>query len=169
MKRLLSHSKMIFKLLAAPMIVVFFLLSLSCVSYWGFTKEKAALDDIYHNRFKGYQVSSKIQNLLSNVHSNMYKVISWASANYEAKKVEELAKGQAAAIDQAVGLTKGIMGSGMLNAEEVKLYQLVLARLIDYQKQALGVLDIYVSDLNIATMYMGSADDQYQVLDKQLR
>ena len=57
-------------------------------------KQKLAIDDIYNNRFTGYQNSSRIMNDIANVQANIYRVISWANAKYDDKKIDQLAKEQ---------------------------------------------------------------------------
>ncbi len=71
--RLFSNLKMWKKLLLAPLVVLIFLTALSAWNYLGLTNQKVAVDDIFNNRFKGYQNISKIANEISNVHSNVYR------------------------------------------------------------------------------------------------
>lgn len=157
------------KLCIAPLVVILFLVILSFLSYRGLTNQKAAIDDIFNKRFKGHQNSSRILNEVSNVHTNIYRVISWANAKYDEKKIDQLAKEQMAALEQIIGFTKTVLNSNTLTSEEKKLYQIALERLLEYQKPAVGVLDVATADLNAATMYMGTADDKFQILDKNLR
>jgi methyl-accepting chemotaxis protein len=156
------------KMLIAPLVAVFFLAVLSFVAYRGLSSQKVAIDDIYTKRFHGYQESSKIINDLKDIHTNVYKVISWASAGYADKKVSALAKEQTAALEQNIGTIKKFLSSGAFTGDEKKLYQSALDKLIEYQKPALGVLDLVGADLNSATMYMGTAEDKFQALKKEL-
>jgi methyl-accepting chemotaxis protein len=156
------------KLCIAPLVVIFFLMILSFLSYRGLTNQKAAIDDIFNKRFKGHQNSSRILNEVSNVHMNIYRVISWANAKYDEKKIDQLAKEQMAALEQVIGFTKTVSNSNTLTPEEKKLYQIALEKLLEYQKPAIGVLDVASADLNAATMYMGTADDKFQILNKNL-
>ena len=50
------------------------------VCYIGFFNQKAALDDIFNNRFQNYQASSRIIKDLTEVHANIYKLLSMISA-----------------------------------------------------------------------------------------
>ena len=97
------------KLLIAPFVVVIFLMVLAYVSYSGLSKQKVALDDIFNDRFKGYQASSKLLKDLSSIHANVYRVISWTSAKYEQNKIDQLIKEQVQAIDQIVESNKAIL------------------------------------------------------------
>jgi methyl-accepting chemotaxis protein len=44
----------------------------------------------------------------------------------------------------------------------------VAVKLADYEKAILSAIDLASSDLNFATMFMGSADDKFQTLDRSL-
>ncbi len=157
------------KIWAAPIIVTALLILLSLISYYGLSRQKVAIDEIYNKRFQGYQDCAKIIQGLTTIHSNIYKVISWSSSGYDAKKVETLAKEQMAGLDQNITLLKMRVSTEGQSAEEKKIYQSTLDRLIDYKKNAFGVVDLVSADLGQATMYMGSADDKFQVLYKSLQ
>src|SRR5512134_3949865 len=86
MNKILRNLKLAKKLLIGPVAISLFLLLLAGGTYHGLTSQKEALDDIYNNRFQGYQNSSEISRTIANVHANLYKVVSWAGANYEAAK-----------------------------------------------------------------------------------
>ncbi len=167
-KRFFSNLKMSKKLLLAPLVVLFFLTILSIGTYKGLSDQKVAVEDIFNNRFKGYQNSSKVISEIANVHSNVYKVISWAGANYEAQKVDKLAKEQLVAIERNINFLQEVLKSGGLTAEEKTLYQASLDQLIEYQKPAQGVLEVASADLNASTMFMGVADEKFQTLSKSL-
>ena len=169
MKSFFMNLKLSQKIVITPTIIILFSLVLAFVSYTGLSKQKLALDDIFNNRFKGYQNSSTILNDIADVQANIYRVISWANAKYDDKKIDQLAKEQIASINQSIELVKAILQSNTLVAQEKQLYQTSLEKLIEYQKPAVGVLDIASSDVSIATMYMGSCDDKYQVLNKELK
>jgi len=161
----LSISK---KLLLAPLVILLFLVLLSVGAYMGLSAQKVAIEDIYNNRFKGYQNCARVMSEIANVHTNVYKVISWAGANYEAQKIDNLAKGQIQVIERNVNFLREILKSAALTPEEKRLYQAALDQLLEYQKPAIGVLDVASADLNAATMFMGVADEKFQVLNKSL-
>ena len=151
------------------MIVIVFLIALSGVSYWGLSDQKGVLGDIFDDHFKGYQNSAKTLQDILEVHGNIYKGLSWATAKYDDKKITQLGKEQAAIIAGNIEAMKTFMSSGKLSPAKKKLYEGALAKLVSYQKAALGVLDVATTDQNIATMYMGTADDEFQVLNKELK
>ena len=169
MNRIFRHLKLRGKLLVAPIIIILFMIALSGISYWGLSAQKGVLQDIFDNHFKGYQNSAKTLQDILEVHGNIYKVISWATAKYDEQKIAQLGKEQAAVIAGSIETMKTFMGSRELSPEKKKLLEGALAKLVSYQKAALGVMDVATTDLNIATMYMGTADDEFQVLNKELK
>jgi methyl-accepting chemotaxis protein len=169
MERFFSNLKMTHKLLVAPLVILLFLTALSCIAYRGLSNQKLAIDDIFNKRIKGYQNCSKVLNEVATVHANIYRVISWANAKYDKNKIEQLSQEQAPMIRQTIEFTKHVITSNELTPEEKRLYQTLLERIMEYEKAAVGVLDLASSDLNIATMYMGTADDKFQVMNKHLQ
>jgi methyl-accepting chemotaxis protein len=157
------------KILVAPVAVLLFLIVLSVISYKGLAEQEFTIRDIYENKFKSYQNSSWILNEMTEAHAILYKVLSWANANYEQKRIDELSKGQAARTQKGIVFLKQVLESGKCSAEEKRLYQSALEKVVEYQKLSLSVLDMASSDLNIATMYVATADDLFERLHKVLR
>jgi hypothetical protein len=50
------------KIVITPAIILLFSLVFAFVSYTGLSKQRLAVDDIFNNRFKGYQISLTILN-----------------------------------------------------------------------------------------------------------
>ena len=138
MNKILRNLKLAKKLLIGPVAVSLFLLLLAGGTYHGMTSQKAALDDIYNNRFQGYQNSSEISRTIANVHANLYKVVSWAGANYEAAKVDALGKEQKASIEKSIAFVQNLQKSAQITPEEKKLYDATLTQLKAYQEPATG-------------------------------
>ena len=109
MKRFLANLKISKKIFAGPLLVMVFLLFVGFLSYSGLSSQKTSIEEIFHNRFKGYQISAAVLKDLTNVHANLYKVISWANAQYEDKKIESLGKEQLATMDR----TKETIGKAL--------------------------------------------------------
>jgi len=168
MIKIIKNLKMSHKLILTPITAVFFLLLLASITYYGLSGQQKAIDDIFNNRFKGYQNSSEIVKNIANVHANLYKVISWAGANIGADKTDALSKEQGRALETTLANVQNILKATGLTPEEKKLYSDILQQLKDYQTPAVGILDMATTDLNAATMFMGATDDKYQVLNKTL-
>ena len=168
MKQMIMNLKMGKKLFLAPLAVIVFLLIFGAISYVGLFNQKGAINDIYNNRFGAYKSSANMIINLANVHANVYKVISWGNANYDAKKIESLGKEQVAVVEKTIQNVKTQLASKTLSQEEKKIYQSTLEQLEEYKKPVEGVIDLAGADLNSATMFMGTADDKFQILNKNL-
>jgi len=167
MKRYFMNLKMSRKLLISPMVVVAFLLIFGAVSYFGLMNQNRAINIMYNESFLGYQTSARIMNDIATVHTNIYKVISWANANYEMKKIEELARAQITTLQKNVEEIEKKIKS-RISKKEKELYQAVLANVQEYKKPAEGCIDVASGDTTMATMFMATADDKFQILHKSL-
>jgi methyl-accepting chemotaxis protein len=169
MKRLIANLKMSRKLFIGPLLVMLFLILMGLLSYSGLTSQKASVEDIFNNRFKGYQTSAGILKDISQAHANLYKVISWANAQYDEKKVEALGKEQLAVVDRTLKTMGRVLSDAKTSDEEKKLYQASLAQLKEYKEAAASAVDLSGSDLNMATMYMATTDEKFQSLNGSLQ
>ena len=169
MKKILANLKISKKLLVGPLLVMVFLLLVGFLAYSGLSSQKSAIEDIYTHRFKGYQASASFLKDLTYVHANLYKVISWANAQYDAKKVESLGKEQLATIDRTLAALQKAGNDRNATAEQKKLYQASLAVLKEYKTAASSAVDLAGSDLNMATMYMATTEEKFQVLHGSLQ
>ena len=166
--RFLKNLKLTNKMLISPLVVVVFFVLLAFGTFNGLSLMKDSINDIFKNRFKGYQGSSKIMSDAANVHANLYKILNWVSTQHDAKQVEILSKEQATAITGDIDFIKKTLAGSNLAGEERKLYEAVLANLLEYQKPAVGVIDIAAADVNAAIMFMSTADEKFLILNKSL-
>ena len=169
MKRYIANWKLSKKLFVGPLLVMLFLILMGLLSYTGLTSQKSAVEEIFNNRFKGYQASAGMLKDLSQAHANLYKVISWANAQYDEKKVEALGKEQLAIVDRTLKTIGQVLSNQSTSDEEKKLYQASLAQLKEYREAAASAVDLSGSDLNMATMYMATTDERFQVLNTSLQ
>lgn len=168
MKKIIRNLKMAKKMMLLPAVVFIFLMALSYGAYDGLSNQKAAIEDIFNNRFKVYQDSADMIKKIGNVHANIYKIISWVNAQYDDQKIQALAQEQTAVLEKTIVQTQNILKSSALTADEKKLFQKTLDDLLEYQKPAMGVVTVGSSDAGAATMFMGTADDKYQILNQTL-
>lgn len=168
MKTFLMNLKLSKKILIAPVVVLTFLVISGFVSYLSLSNQKSAIEEIFGTRFKSFQTSARIIKDVTSVHANLYKVISWATANYDPKKIEELGKEQIKTMEEAVvTLEKAVKAKG-LSKEETEAYNAVLASLTPYKKDAFEAIDLASSDVNYATTFMEKAEGKFQILYKRL-
>ena len=168
MKKIIRNLKMAKKMMLLPVVVFIFLIALSYGAYDGLSMQMQVIGDMFNNRFKVYQETADITKTVANIHANIYKVISWIGANYEEQKITALANEQKATLEKSIELVQNALKSGALTPDEQKLFQKTLDNLLEYQKPAMGVMTVGTSDLNVAAMFMGTADDKYQDLNKSL-
>ncbi|MDD5170644.1 MAG: methyl-accepting chemotaxis protein [Syntrophales bacterium] len=169
MKNFFNNLKLAKKMLLAPFVVFIFMLMIAAGTYQAISSLSGSIDDIYNNRFKGYQNSSQVLVDLSTVQSRLYKIMNWISSNYDKQRIEELVKQTDALLASDVELMKKILNSKNLTADEKKYYQVAFDNLVEFQKQAKSALDIAVQDASTAVMAFGMAEDKFEVLDKSLR
>ncbi|MCX8110301.1 MAG: methyl-accepting chemotaxis protein [Syntrophorhabdaceae bacterium] len=170
MKRYLSSLGMSKKLLLPPLVIIILLLTFGVVVYIGLLNQKSTINDIYNKKFKNYEMVSQTVITLTNVHASVYKVISWTSAQYEKARIEELGGSLISLLDALKEDINKKISSHSITAEEKKLFETALQQLQEYKKPVEGVIDLSIGgDLGSATMFMGTADDQFQVLNKTLQ
>ena len=168
MNQFLLNQKLSKKLLAAPLVIILFLILLGWVSYFNLSNQRSAIENIFDERFKAYQMGATIVKDIANVHANLYKVISWAHAKYDEKKIALLGKEQMATLDRATDMIAKALYVEWVTPEEKTLYQTIMVHLTEYKKSCYSAVDLASSDLDMATMYMGSADEKFQTLNKRL-
>ncbi|HOV91040.1 MAG TPA: methyl-accepting chemotaxis protein [Syntrophorhabdaceae bacterium] len=170
MKKYLAGLNMSKKLLLSPLVIIILLLLFGVVATIGLINQKTTINDIYNNKFKNYEMVSQMVISLTNVHANVYKVISWTSANYEKARIEELGGSLISILDSTQEGIKNTISSGLITQEEKKLFETAMQQLQEYRKPVEGVIDLSTGgDLSSATMFMGTADDQFQNLNKTLQ
>ncbi|MDQ5986423.1 MAG: hypothetical protein CSYNP_02147 [Syntrophus sp. SKADARSKE-3] len=169
MKAFFNNLKLAKKMLLAPIVVFIFLLLISLGTYQALSIQSGLVDDIYNNRFKGYQNSSYILNEMSTVQAKLYKIMNWIASNYDKQRIDELAKQTDAQIAASVTFTKNILDSKNLSGDEKKYYQSAYDNLVGFHKEAKSTLEIAAQDASTAVMAFGMAEDKFVVLDKSLR
>ena len=169
MSKLFAEMKLSRKLLLAPFIVIVCLLLLSGVTFQGLSRQKEAVNDVYSNRFKQYQESSRVISELTQVHANIYKVLSWSGAFFEPAGVERLGKEQLAIIDRNIAtLQKGVQTRSDDAAGKKKLQE-VLESVNNYKKTVADTVDLATVDIGMANTVMSTAENKFQILNAKLQ
>jgi len=164
-KFILARLSLSRKLLVGPTVVVAFLVAIGAIAYLGLHAQRSALEDIVATRFRTYQEAAAINDLVTDAHGSVYKLIAWSRANYDAAKIDALGKTQLVKIDSAIAAIGSHAASSAGSDEK---YAKALAQATDYRKAVFTVVDFAGIDLNSATMAMGTAEDKYQVLSGTL-
>lgn len=164
MSNFFNNLKLGKKILLAPVVVLLFLFILGAGTFYSILNQQAALDDIFNNRFKGYQASSKLLNDISNVQGGIARVINWIAVGHDMTEVEKLIKKQIDTMEEDVQLTQKMLKNESLDENEKKLYQDALKRLLEYQKAAGKVLELAPS--GSGGVYVSVADQKFEALNK---
>lgn len=169
MKQLIYNMKLKKKMLLAPIVVFGFMIVIAIGTYMAITLQTRSLDDIYNNRFKGYQNSSQILTEMSVVQANLYKIMTWISASYDKQRIDQLARQTDARIVASVELTQKMLDSKDLTEEEKKLYKIAHDNLVEFYKLAKATLEIAAQDAVTASMTFSMAEEKFGDVDKSLR
>lgn len=169
MKKYLMNLRMLKKLLLSPLVVIVFFFIFAIVAYIGLQGQRLAISDIYQNRLQTSQETSMIISDIKDIHSNIYRLLSWASANVDEKKVNALGKDTLTSVDMAIGLVEKMMSSNKFSQEEKKYYQSSLEELKGYKDAAAKVIDMVSADFSVAATLMPQADTRFTGLNKSLQ
>jgi methyl-accepting chemotaxis protein len=168
MTRMFANIPVARKLLALPLIVVSAMAGLVALAWVGFSRQAAATDDLYNQRFLGYQAVSRVVNDVNVVHRNIYKVLGLSAANADGAIIEKLAREQLAALDATREFATGLAAQETLIEEEKALLDSALAKLAPYREQAAMTLDMAGTDFSVALTFMVGADAGFQTLHEDL-
>ena len=168
MIRWLSNLRMTIKLLVSPGVAIMFLLAVWIVCYFGFFNQKAALDDIFNNRFQNYQASAKIIKDLTEVHANVYKLLSMITAGNLKEKTDSFAGRQFDKIKEVSGNIETIVKSPQLTKAEKEYFQEAGSQVTQYEKLIKIVLEGAAADMATATILINQADDYFWEINENL-
>ena len=157
------------KILLSPIVVFVFMIVIAIGTYMAISQLTSSIDDIYNNRFKGYQKSSQIIVEMFSVQTKLYKIMTWIGANYDKNQIDELAKKTDAQIAGTVELTRKILDSKDLTDEEKKLYKVAYEKLVEFHNLAKSTLQIAAQDAATASMTFSMAEDKFTDVDKSLK
>ena len=105
---------------------------------------------------------------MSNIHTNLHKVINMVHAKYDNDKIEGFASKQVAAVSQLSESIRKQMASNSIGPEERKGLEATGKILIEYGKMARDMADMATTDASIAATYMDSLDAKFSVLQEGL-
>src|SRR6266567_1858266 len=130
MKKWMMNLKMSKKMMVAPSIVMILLCAFGVMTYVGLESQRTVINE-YSSRFKSYQKSSGILIDIEAVHSNLYRLLAWATAKYDQAKLDALGREQTDSIDKNIKLVKEKLDAKGLTDKERKLYEAVYTALAE--------------------------------------
>jgi methyl-accepting chemotaxis protein len=163
MKAFFNNLKLGKKILLAPIVVLLCLGVLAVGTFYNMTSQQGAMDDIFNNRFKGYQNSSKLLNDISNVHGNIARALNF-SCGYDIEGFDQIIKAQIDTMEEDVLLAQSILKNQRLGDTERRLYQEALQRLTEYQLAAKKVFELAL--VGVSREYVTDVDQKFESLRK---
>ena len=138
-----------------------FLVILSSVALLGLRGLKRDMESLYTEHFTLFHTVLQAREEVVRTQSDAYQLVSWASANYEAKQLEALGKSTQETLksaDQRLA-SVAVKDPGCREARTL---------LETYSKNIGDIVDIVSSSPAMATMYMGTAETNYKNLAVKL-
>ena len=157
------------KVLLPPLVVTFFFVLCTVLSYKGLIAQKRAIEDIFASRFRSYQSGTQVIGDIGRIHANLYRSLSLGPAGYKKTQVEEFAKSQLDVIDETSKLMQKLAAENATDADAKAEYQLALVRLGEYRKIASQVAGAASIDNPAATKAMLDAESKFQLVVKTLQ
>ena len=168
MMRWLGNLRMTIKLLVSPAVAIAFLFAVWIVCYVGFFNQKAALDDIFNNRFQNYQASAKIIKDLTEVHANIYKLLSMIGAGNLKIKTDSFAERQFGKIKEVSDNIETIVKSPQLTKAEREYFKEAGLQVDRYDKLVRTVVEGASTDMATASILINQADDYFGNINENL-
>jgi methyl-accepting chemotaxis protein len=166
MKQFLRNLRMTNKLLVSPVTAILFLFIFAVVTYVGFYRQRAALDDIYQSRFATFQTSADVMMDLREVHGNLFKLVNWMTSNHDKEKTAALGQAQLATLKKVEETLQTAAASTNLTKAEKDRFQTTMGMISRYQLLIQQCISIGGS---AAVMTLGESDDFFQNMTKGVR
>jgi methyl-accepting chemotaxis protein len=166
MNRFFNNLKLGKKMLLAPIVVFLFLILLGGGTFYCLLTQQAITDDIFNNRFKGYQTAAKLLNDISTVQGNIPRIMNWVALSHDAGEIQVLIRQQVIIMVEDVELVNKTLTNPSLSPEEKRLYKDALDNILKYQNAAGRVLEMATSGVGAA--YASMADEKFKAVNKIL-
>ncbi len=169
MRRYLMNLRMRRKLFLSPAFITLCFLIFGAAAYLGLASQQSVINTMYNESFTGYRTSAEVSYGMVGVHAGLYRLVGWASAEYDAKKIEEAGAQLTGAIERSVGELTRKAESPKISKAERDLYRTCLDSLKEYSKTASAVIGMASADANSAIMFMAAAEDKFQEMGKHFK
>ena len=108
------------KVLVAPAVSIVFLVLLGALSYGALMQQNLVLEELTKVRFTGYQIAADSAQDISEVHSNVYRLLTWIG-NLNEEKITKISNDEKGKIDKVTKSVAQFDQRPELTAEERKL------------------------------------------------
>jgi methyl-accepting chemotaxis protein len=155
------------KILLAPAAAVLCMLLLGGFGYYALDKSNQALNELYKVRAGNQMIAANVESTVYGVHASIYRVFTW-SANYDASKMEEIAKQQFNLItDISASFDNWLKQPGLAEDEKI-LGEKLAASLVKYHKDIVQAMDLASVDISTGLSAMQTADTTFHALSKNI-
>jgi len=155
------------KILIAPVLAIAFLLGYGAVSYGVVHQQNKTLEDIAKKRLDGVATAMEAQNEFAEVHSGVYRLITWIN-NLSEDKVKKAVAAQRVKLQKVVDMLTQMRAQPYLTEPERQAIDSSLPLIAKYRKLAEDAIDLSSIDVSTGAMMLQTADMQYQTVGKDL-
>jgi methyl-accepting chemotaxis protein len=156
------------RILAAPALLITVLLGMFALNMLGAQSQRQALDELFHQRFVNTQQSQALLGEVAQLQARLYKVVSLHAAKYDPAKIEPLAVGLKQKITRVQVDIDTLRGKKDLLAQENDLLGKIRSGVDNYGKTVADVMEIAASDTLMANMFIETAWEQFDGLQKTM-
>jgi methyl-accepting chemotaxis protein len=157
--------KLLHKILLAPGIALIFLIAVGLTGYVALSSQKQTLDDLVQIRQENARVARDFVEGVLDVHSNIYRIFTWA-ANADEAKLNKMAKEQFDRVDKMGAVFAAWLAKPEVKDQERELGKKMQVALVKYKKAIVQAIDLATVDVNTGLSGMQTADDDFKALDK---
>ena len=156
------------KLMLAPIAVLALLLVLAATSYFGLHQQQTALKNIFQVRLQHFKRASESDAQAEKTYAGTYQLLSAAASNYPADRLKALSQKLQGRIKGLGANLAEIDKDRNTTAEEKALVGAATKQLAAYQKAALDVIDVGMSDFSMATTMMTITQKEFDTLSLRM-
>ena len=156
------------KVLFASFIIFVFLMISGLFSQLNSSSPRLSTEGTRDKHFGVYQTGAMVIKNVANVQSNLDKVTRWANAGFNKREVDLLGKDQLAVLDGADELIEQALLAEWLAPAEKRLCKVILNHFRDYKESCISTMAVATSDLQMAMLFIGVADDHFKELNRSL-
>ena len=155
------------KILVAPGVAIVFLVVLGAMSYSALTRQDSTLAELFNNRFGSYRFAANSTQAIGEVHSNVYRLLTWLG-NLKADKIKQITNEQKARIETVTKNMTQFAARPDLDEGERRIAEAVVKKLAKYKGDVDTAIDMSTVDMNTGMAMMQTADSGFQQMYKEL-
>ena len=135
-------------------------------SYFGFRQLNSSIGEVFGNLNKHRDFSSVEKDLVA-IQGNTFKLIAWTVSNYPQDKVQKLAQETLRSLSKLDDAIRKNVGSAAAGNEK-ESFERILTAFNHYHKKVAETIDMVSVDSGAASSYMGSVDEQFDFISKEM-